>query len=360
MPVKGIIGRLCFVAVLGCIAPIAVAQTLPDPKDEAALLANAKKEGGLVWYTGLAADQAKAAIDAFQKKYPGIAIDAQRYVGIAQYQRFSMEAQAGHYLADILQLGDKPSIDDLIKTGEIAQWRVPTYDRFDPPFHLQDYAYAAYISNAVVGYNKNKVSAEEVELLRNGGWKAILDPRFKGRVSVTDQQSGSQYAPLYMFLDPKLNYGPDFLKQVAALKPTVYSSAVNAIDRVAAGEHDIAWAIPPTVPFAAWQSGAPINWVYPAPTPIGGTTWWAITKKGPHPNAARLFMNWAMSEDGALMLQSAGQRAALRGMPDTNPAAKEAWYKPASETYMIGDYARWENDYEKDMKLWQDLIKPAR
>ena len=347
-------------ATLALGVSAAAAQSFPDAKDIDKLHELAKKEGKLVWYTSSAADQAKALIDAFTKRWPGVAIDAQRYVGVAQYQRFSMEAQAGHYLADILQLSDKPSIDDLIKTGQIARWRVANFDRFDPPFHLEDFAYAPYVSNAVIGYNKNKLSAQEVDLLRNGGWKAILDPRFKGRVSVTDQQSGSQYAPVFMFTDPKLDYGLEFFKQLAAQKPVVYPSAVNATDRVSAGEHDIAWAIPPTVPFAAWQSGAPINWVYPAPTPIGGTTWMAATAKGPNPNAARLFMSWITSEDGGYALQGTGQRSSIRDLPDTNPAAKEPWYKPASQTYLISDYARWERDYEKDMKVWSDTMKAAR
>ena len=341
------------------LAPAAVrAADFPGPSNNAALYEAAKKEGEITWYTSFSPETEKVITTAFSKRYPGITVKTQLLVGLAQYQRFVLETEAKQYIADMLQIADRPSMQDLIQRKLVAPWRVPTIDRYDDAAKLDDYSYAPYLVVNSITFNKNKVTPEEIEILRKD-WKGLLDPRFKGRIAATDQPGAPTYSPVYMFMDPKFSsrYGLEFLKQLAGIKAPIYSTSPAALDRVIAGEQDIAYWASVSIPFGGYMRGAPVGWVYPAPTPIGATVWWAVATTAPHPNAARLYMNWLMSEEGQHAYQAAGWTAAMKGIPDENPAAKEPWYKPVADPYIISDFDRWDREQDKDTKIWIDLLR---
>src|SRR5215475_5683943 len=58
---------------------------------ERLLFEGAKREGKLVWYTTLAAEQNKTIAGAFEKKYPGVSVDTFRTGSSALAQRLLTE-----------------------------------------------------------------------------------------------------------------------------------------------------------------------------------------------------------------------------------------------------------------------------
>ena len=109
-----------------------------------------------------------------------------------------------------------------------------------------------------------------------------------------------------------------------------------------------------------WQQGAPIRWVHPKPTVAYGNTWFGISKYAPHPYAARLFLDWVMSDDGAVAVQTKyGGIPTLKGVPDERPVTRQAWYMPITDKYTI-DWNRWVADSDKDFAIWVALLKSAR
>jgi iron(III) transport system substrate-binding protein len=249
----------------------------------------------------------------------------------------------------------------LIKDGDIAEWKVPTTDRFPDAFRLGDHAYCPYPVDLVILYNATKLKPEEVEALRSD-WKAVVDPRFRGRFAVNTMKCGSCYAAVHMFLDPRLKdrFGPEFIKQVAAQKPAIYGDTLVAVDRVVAGEQDFSYWAWESVGVTKWQQGAPVRWVFPEPTPVFAATWQAVSKHAPHPHAARLFQSWFMSEKGAYVLQDKyGSRPVLRGVPDRREVTKAPWYVPVKTRYDV-DFKRWGENYHKDMDLWIKTLQAGR
>ncbi len=336
-----------------------IAQTYPA--DDAKLFESAKKEGTVVWYeSGPIEPMLEVAAD-FQKLYPGVKVEVLRIVGVQQYQRFMQEVQAKRHMADILHISDQPSMAALVADGHVADWKVPAHDRYAPAFRLQNHAYANALQTSAIIYNVNKVTAEEIRILE-ASWKGVLDPRFKGRFAVTAAKTGASYAGVHLFMDPKLRkeYGPEFLKKVAAQKPAIYAGTLQALDRVVAGEQAFTYWSWEAVGYTQWLQGAPVRWLFPAPTPEWGNSWQAVSKYAPHPNAARLFQNWSMSEAGAISLQEKyGVATTIRGVADRRKVAKESWYKPVKQRYDV-DFKRWDNDYHKDMDLWDKALQEAR
>ncbi|BBK44379.1 hypothetical protein STVA_43990 [Allostella vacuolata] len=345
-------------AAVALLAAPAAAQTFPDPSDEAKLLELAKQEGKLVWYISAPLEPMKAVATEFEKAYPGVKVEVLRIVGPQQYQRFMQETQAGQHTADLVSISDRPLMESLAEEKHLASWKVPSHDRLPAQARLGTAAYAQYVSDSSIVYNANKVTPEEVALLASD-WKAILDPRFKGRFAVTTQKCGTCYLALHMFMDPKLKgtYGPDFVRKLAAQKPVVYSDVLVVLDRVIAGEVDFAYWSFENGAMARWRQGAPIRWVRPEPTPVAALVFQGVSSHAPHPNAARLFQNWITSEAGLAAFQARyGSAPLLAGSEDLRDVRKEPWYKPITKVYEP-DYDRWAAQYDKDMGFWINLIR---
>ena len=107
-------------ALLGAallLAGFTSAQAQPAPNDTAKLYELAKKEGSVVWYESGPLEAMQNVARDFETQYPGIKVEVQRIVGVAQYQRFLMETQAHQNLADVLAISDQPSMADLLAQG---------------------------------------------------------------------------------------------------------------------------------------------------------------------------------------------------------------------------------------------------
>jgi ABC-type Fe3+ transport system substrate-binding protein len=344
-------GLILMVAVAG--QPSAAAQ-FPAPTDEAALYANAKAEGGkMSYYHGEPVEQTAALIKAFEAKYPGISVEPIRLVGPVLADRFVKETQAGQNIADVLYIGDYSSAMELAKEGLVSEWNIPTYDRLPEANRHLTTAYAPEMTEATIAYNTTKVSPEEAKLLTS--WKGALDPRFKGRFAVSSLACGVCYAGIQMFLTQP-GYGKEFLQALADQKPAVFPSTVVALDRVVAGEKDFVVFSFETAILPRYERGAPLRWTHPDPTPFFGNMWLEVSASAPHPNTARLFVNWLTSEEGAKALLSTGSIPALKGVKDTRPVAQEPWYDPVKKPYRV-DFNRWNTDYFDDMKIWTDILK---
>ena len=326
--------------------------------DEAKLYEAAKQEGSLTWYVGAPLEGMQAIAKVFQEKYPGVKIQMMRMVGVAQYQRFMDETGAKKYIADVLQNTDYPSMQSLVDDGHILENKVPSSDRIPAEFRIGNFAYSQYTSTNGIVYNVNKLTPEEVKLLE-ADWKNVLDPRFKGRFSVSPMKCGVCYAPFHMFMDPKFKdrYGADFIKKIAAQKPAVYSEVLVTLDRVVAGEQDFTISGWEASAATKWIDGAPIRWIFPHPTPIFGNSWLGVSKYAPHPNAAKFFLDWLMSDDGQETMQRVyGSQGTLQGIKDDRPYTKESWYHAPVELYQV-DWKRWDADYHKDMDFLAKALK---
>lgn len=336
-------------------APV-VGQT--QAAETAALYEAARAEGRMALYFGSPDAQTRSLVEDFQAAYPGIDIEMTRLVGPALFDRFMREASARQHIADVIFIADYPSMTELIRRDLISEWEIPTIDRFSAENRLDAFAYAPYLTDMALAYNTNLMSEEEVQMFRDQGWEAVLDPRFEGRFAASTLACGICYAGVQMFLTNE-RYGEEFLRAVAAQNPTVFASTVVGLDRVVAGELDfIFWSFE-SAALPAYTNGAPIRWVHPQPQMLLPNTWLAISENARRPNAARLFVNWMTSEEGALAIQRRmGGLTTIEGVPDGRPVAQEPWYDPIVAPISV-DFDRWERLYFEDMKVWQDLLTEA-
>jgi iron(III) transport system substrate-binding protein len=320
---------LAAVATLGLslFANAALAQS-GSGQPSAELIAAAKAEGTLTYYHTTAIDPTGIWTAEFTKKY-GITTRNVRGPSYPLWERWLTEERVGQHIADVVQITDTVLIEAAHKEGLIANYTPPSGSGIRPEMKKEGVWYTLFVNAMGIAWNSSKVTPEEEKLIREGGWNVLTDPRWKGRIATgTPASGGSSYSYVYMFLGGKRDqFGPDFIAKMAALKPQVYESKSPMYDRLAAGEHSVVDQASQSDMGGFYQKGAPVRWVFPKPTPANLTVQ-TISAKAPHPNAARLFQEWAMSAEGQAAWFKVSSVASAR--PDTvdpRKAAKADWYK---------------------------------
>jgi iron(III) transport system substrate-binding protein len=101
---------LTALAVASVIAMPATAQDFGSPE----LIAAAKKEGKLVYYTANFAEVEQEVIKAFNKRFPEIKVEMVRAPGGQLITRIKTEAAAGKLAADVVDHSDRALMSELV------------------------------------------------------------------------------------------------------------------------------------------------------------------------------------------------------------------------------------------------------
>ncbi len=308
------------------------------------LIKAAKAEGQLTWYESFAEAQGKKFGAHFQERF-GIQTNVVFQSAGPTQQRFESEERADKHLADIVSLADTAPTLQVMGEGLVASYDVKDKAKFPAGWVLSTNGATAYPSTRVqmaVAYNPKVVTNQaDVDSLKQ--WSGLLDPRWaNGKLGLGDiTKVGSAYPTWYMWLvGQKDKYGEDFVRKLGDQKPVVYAGQTEEGQRIAAGEISAGMTVD-VVAMWSYDQGAPMAWVYPAPVPVT-PEYSMISKAAPHPNAAKLFMEYIHDEDGGA-LQWASDWEGLLGRPDLDAKisakyTKEPWYKAPTDFYLISDW----------------------
>jgi len=285
---------------------------------DAALIAAARKEGHVVWYTTLIINQfARPAAEAFEKKY-GIKVDYVRADPTAIALRLVNESKAGQVQADIF---DGFGVSALVKEGYVESWlpeAIKHYPRelYDPKGHWV----ASNLYVLTPAFNTSLVpKGSEPKTFAD-----LLDPKWKGRMAWSSRGSASS-AP--GFIGSVLTAmgeekGMDYLKKLAGQNiVSIDASARQIVDQMIAGEYAIALQTFNHHSVISAAKGAPSAWIpmEPAMTTLNVV---ALTSKSPHPSAGKLFMEFLVSEDGQKLFRDADYMPADPAIPPRDPSLR--------------------------------------
>lgn len=282
-------------------------KTWPELEEfQRTMLPAAKKEGQLNYYTCTQADEAEARIKAFNKAYPDIKVNYV-YASTAEgVEKVTAEHKAGRMTADIWQCGGQ-SGRTIFWNGaaSIEEWAPPALKEpgVEWNWNVLDAVGSFPITHAALAgllYNTRLVPKDKV----HGTWKEILqDPWWQDnikqrRVSVADPRRpghGNYY--MNAFLEHYSDYGEKYLRDLAALKPTM---VVTDAGEVLKGEHYARFF---TGVRKEWiDEGAPVAMACPKPGCNIVLFTFVTTKNGPNPNAAKVFINFWLSKQGQQVL----------------------------------------------------------
>ena len=279
-----------WVVALGFIVTIIMASGIGQAQD--ARVAEARKEGKVVWYTGATLFTAERVGKLFEQAYPGIKVEVNRSGSERILQRLMQEAAAGIKNADVFNSSDVGHYVLLKKKGMLAKYTPVGAERFAESFRDQDamfFGWRAFL--IVISYNSKLLASADAPKT----WKDLLDPKWKEKL-VTAHPAYSGAVATYMLALVNL-YGWDYFKQLAQNKPHLRQSVHDPAQVVAAGERIVGANGAEYFLYSQRKKGNPIGIVYPqdgVPLVVSPS---AITGSSPHPNAAKLFTDFIFSKD---------------------------------------------------------------
>ena len=264
----------------------------------------AKKEGKLVIYTAtLGSPYHKTVVKAFEDKY-GIRVDMLEARASEVRERVRIEQAAGRFVGDIHHNGSTTTWL-MMRDGNLQpHGAIPNARNIVPPFEADDIRIPAEVISYSVMINRNLVkSADEPK-----SWKDLLDPRWAGKILSDDYRALGGGAVFFVVMYN--TFGKEFHEKLAAQKPVFARDIANSERRVARGEFPI------YIPFSLQDynqlKSLPIKPIVPAEGRPYVRFDLTTLKNAPHPNAARVFMNFYLKPAQQLVFANAGYNPVVK------------------------------------------------
>ena len=304
-------------------------------------LEKALREGEVVWYTPTAIEDSQKMIQAFEKKQPGIKVRLFRNRETALLPRIISEKQSGRPIVDVITLRGI-GYHQLWKRNLIQPYLSPESKIYpkgfkDPKGYWTDVYDTYYAWSYHTGLMKNPPRSYE----------EVVQPRYRGRIGM-DTDEVEWFAGLAEY------WGKDravrFLKNLAAQQIRFHDGHTLVAQLMAAGEFEITLAFSERIDKMKIE-GAPVEWITSFDPIIVSIHPIAIAADAPHPEAARLFVDFALSKEGQALVRASGR---ISPRPDIPPPQLHP--NPAKlKLHPVQPEAA--ADYEGLLKEWREIFK---
>lgn len=268
------------------------------------MLVAAKKEGELTYYTADELPQANKLKAAFEKKY-GVKVNVLRASSSILYNRVLQEFDTGVNAADVLMTAVIDHFDTAknkamlqpFTPADIKLYSNPTY--YDPGHYWHAYRLAP----STINYNKNLLKGDMIPKT----WKDLADPKYKDKLAQGDPKASGASAVIDYNLVKMYGWQyfealkkNNILTQQSCSQPNLISSGERLMIPCDYGTKA-----------AAKLVNLPIDSVFPQDGVFVILSPMAVLAKAPHPNAAKLFINWVLSPEGQTLVVEGGLMSPL-------------------------------------------------
>ena len=327
-----------------------------NPQDTywAKVVEAARKEGKLTMYTFFFSAQAQPLVKAFEQRYPEIKVEFAPMASAVRLERLKTEQRMGNYIADtsdgagafqmnlrkedlLMPIGDLPSLSDTAWQG---------LSQTDKEGYL---VFATVIYHTFWSNTTQLKSADEPKTLKD-----LLDAKWKGKIIQIEPATSSIASTLYSGYVRHGKADDEYFRQLGPQWKWVTGSTLDAGRALARGEAPLAWGSTSTNN-SLIVDGAPIK---PLSLQEGALlafgTAFSIVKNAPHPNAAKVFFNWLMSQEGQkAIMENQGMKSLRQDVPDMSPpAARIDWKQPVVTTLEDMEYSEQVFSSRKLVDMW--------
>jgi len=315
-----------------------------------ALIAAAKKEGQVTWYTTQIVNQFVApTAEVFEKKF-GVKVNYVRGGSSEGVMRVMNEAKAGKMQADVI---DGTGMGAMIKAGLAAKWQPDSVKRFPKEYYDRNgYWTATNLYIRVAGYNTDLVKKGE----EPKSYDDLLDPKWKGKMawSVSPDPTSVPGFVGVILSEYGRDKGIEYLKKLTTQNiAPLQASPRQVVDMMMAGEYAVGVHVNNSHVQISKQQGAPVEWVQMQPA-IAFFSIIGMTKDAPHPNAGKLLVDFLVSKEGQQLYADADYLPVDPDVPPRDPAMRPDG-KTWRANYLMPDEV--EEKSSEWYKIWQDIFR---
>jgi iron(III) transport system substrate-binding protein len=325
--------RSCLSAVLALFAGVAVAQSTPAgyPADYAQTIAAANKEGKVIIYSALDTKAAQPLIKDFNALYPNIKVEYSDLNSTELYNRFIAESASGQGSADVMWSSAMDLQVKLVDDGQALTYVSPEASKLPAWAVYKNQAYGTTYEPAVFIYNKRLVTGDEIPVDHAAFAKLINTKvdKFKGKVTTYDiEKSGVGF--MFIVQDNKFFPGMKDLEHgFGASSYRVYGSTGNMLEKVSSGEHLLGYNVLGSYALVRAKKDPALGVVLPKDYTLVLSRVLFIGKQAKNPNAAKLWVDYILSQRGQKLIGSDVELFSIRNDVD-------AEYTAASLTKQLG------------------------
>jgi iron(III) transport system substrate-binding protein len=307
-------------------------------QDRDAIIAKAKEEKELVYYSTTDIRDGTAMVHAFQKKYPFIEPKLFRLGSTQVVVRVLQEHRGGAHLFDVIS-ATSFQFYEIFKENLFQIYNSPERPAFDEDFRDKEgYWVSAYHNASVVAYNTNLLKPQNLPKR----YDDLIDPKWKGKM-LMDSRETEWYASMLQILgrEKGLRLMRGLAKQNLSFRPG--RTLITQV--LASGEAPLAVNDYDHLVQSAKKRGAPVESLPLTPT-ISRVTPIGLGRYAPHPNVGKLFIDFSLSEEGQKILRSSGRSSARKGIePDELQRKGVKFY--VSDISLAKDYARYDKEFKE-------------
>jgi len=197
------------------------------------------------------------------------------------------------------------------------------------------------VQNDIGAYNTGLVNPAEIKSF----WD-LLQPKWKGKMAAFDPRDRGHIQRMRaLYYNPAL--GGEFLRRLfSEMDITLGRDQRQLLDWVASGKFSIyLFATSSDVEEAA-KKGLPVGSLYGQPREgymSGGFGHVALVKQSPHPNAAKVFINWLLSREGQIQWQKKSDNNSLRMDIPKDMLTDQRTVPKAGEKYLNASLPQYED-----------------
>jgi iron(III) transport system substrate-binding protein len=327
-----------------------------SPSEWEKILAAAKKEGTVVAGIPASSELRNAITSKFKEKF-GIAVELLPARGPENVTRIVTEFSAGVRYFDILVAGGAAPLamvaagaaDDFTSHMVLPEVKDPKHwwgghiweDNVSTKRHI--YAFLCYTSETW-WHNSSQVETHEAR-----SYEDLLNPKWKGRIGLLDPRNPGSGQNTWSFLW-KIK-GEEFLGKLAQQDLLVSQNLRQLADSLAKGRLAFTIGVShytfdpfikaglPVKPVSRVKEGAHAN---------NGSGVVTVVKNPPHPNAARVFVNWLLSKEGQEIYGKAMVQGTRR-LDVSTEWLKESGIRGCKDVMTVDDYLRLETHLESSV-----------
>jgi len=311
--VKSLFASLAVASVLALAAQSFSAQA-DWKKDWEQTLAAAKKEGQVTIYIY----RYEGLLQDFKREYPGITVQAVTGRGSEMSNRIMAERRAGKFIADVYSGGTNSLFNTLYKgkaldplkpllvlpeVTDTSKWYGNEH-RYADPEGKYIFAFIGSASSSQLSYNTNLVNPKEFK-----SYTDLINSKWKGKIVALDPRDTGLGATMqFYFYSPQI--GPEYMKKFFGGMDNTYAKNWQQMTNwLAQGKFAICMGCKDSQ--RAKNQGLPVDdfdtthWKEGSSFSAGGGSL-AYMNQAPHPNAAKVFINWFLSRKGQIALQKLG------------------------------------------------------
>jgi ABC-type Fe3+ transport system substrate-binding protein len=274
----------------------------------------AKKEGQVSLYGGQEISHPDI-LAAFNKEFPFIKVLSVAGRAADLMTRIVAERRADKYLADVMASGPNgprmlylgKALDPIASSfilpevTDASKWYGGKHWYADPENQYL-FQFEGSINSTGLSYNTKMMSPGEIR-----SYWDLLTPKWKGKLLAMDPRSSAPPTPV-LILYHRQDVGPEFVRRLyKETEMTLFRDRAQGTNWLASGKFPLC-LLCREIDKAAKQ-GLPVEDIPPEKLKEGGTiggggsSVLALINRAPHPNAAKLFINWYLSREGQSIWQ---------------------------------------------------------